>query len=97
MLKITFTPEFLEWVGQKMRANDTGLDGEQFAREFMHRAIVARGADVRAALIDENERLRTALKELVKAADPRTNMSDIPLLDALSVARAAIARVEGGE
>lgn len=49
-----------------------------------------------ADLQAENEQLRAALKELVKAADPRTNMSDIPLLDALSVARAAIARAEGG-
>lgn len=50
-----------------------------------------------AKLQAENEQLRAALKELVKAADPRTNMSDIPLLDALSVARAALARAEGGE
>lgn len=35
-------------------------------------------------------RLRGALKELERAADPNQNMSDIPLIEALSVARAAL-------
>ena len=34
--------------------------------------------------------VRAALEELIRAADPETNMSDIPLLDALSRARAAL-------
>lgn len=44
MIKISFTPEFLEWVAQQMRANNTGLDAQQFAVEFFHRAFVGRGA-----------------------------------------------------
>ena len=38
----------------------------------------------------DNRRLRAALKELITAADPHTNMSDVVLLDALSVARRAL-------
>jgi hypothetical protein len=39
------------------------------------------------ALEGERDELRKALEELALAADPHTNMSDIPVLDALSVAR----------
>lgn len=49
MIKISFTPEFLEWVAQQMRANNTGLDAQQFAVEFFHRAFVGRGAEVAKA------------------------------------------------
>lgn len=49
MIKISFTPEFLEWVTLQMRANDTGLDARQFATEFFHRAFVGRGSEVLAA------------------------------------------------
>jgi heme A synthase len=49
MVKMSFTPEFLEWVTLQMRANDTGLDAHSFAVEFFHRAFVGRGAEVAAA------------------------------------------------
>lgn len=40
---------------------DTLPDADEFAREFMHRAFVGRGAKVdRADLQAENERLRAA-------------------------------------
>ena len=39
--------------------------------------------------------LLVALKELMIAADPHTNMSDIVIYDALSVARNAIAKARG--
>lgn len=45
-------------------------------------------------LIASNERLLSALKELVQTADPRTNISDVPLLDALSLARSVMAQIE---
>ena len=46
MIKIIFTTEFLEWVAQQMRANDTGLDAYEFATELFHRAFIGRGAEV---------------------------------------------------
>lgn len=36
------------------------------------------------------EKLEAALRELIKTADPALNMSDIPLLDALSLARSSL-------
>lgn len=100
MLKITFTPEFLEWVGQKMRANDTGLNTEEFAREFMHRAYVGRGAIMASASIAaENERLWTALEKADKALGVaemyiknRQAAHDV-VAEARQIARAAIAKV----
>jgi len=41
--------------------------------------------------------LVAALNELITAADPHTNMSDVVLLDALSRARAVIAKLKGGQ
>lgn len=41
--------------------------------------------------------LLAAIEELVIAADPHTNMSDVVLLDALSRARATIAKARGEE
>lgn len=38
---------------------------------------------------------RRALAELVQMADPATNMSDIPLIEALSLARATLAAIDG--
>ncbi len=40
--------------------------------------------------IGRAEKAETALRELIKAADPKTNMSMIPLLDALACARRVV-------
>lgn len=38
------------------------------------------------------EELEAVMGELIRMADPHTNMSDIPLLDALSLAKATLGR-----
>jgi hypothetical protein len=43
-------------------------------------------------LVTRVEELTAALNELITAADPHTNMSDVVLLDALSRARQAVAK-----
>lgn len=48
-----------------------------------------------AILIAEANNLLSALRELALAANPHTNMSDIPVYEALALARTIIARVEG--
>jgi len=76
----------------RVRAENERLrtETEQLGDALDHRKARLETKRLRA----ENERLRAALKELITAADPQTNLSMIPLLDALGVARAELA---GGE
>lgn len=90
MIKISFTPEFLQWVALQMRANDTGLDAHQFAVEFFHRAFVGRGAEVLAAAPALLAACEMAFEDLEQYED-----TDLPggyaVMETVQTLRAAIA------
>jgi len=72
---------------------DTQLSA--FHKDFEGWRIMTTGAlkDLRAerdAAVVEQDALRGALQELYIAANPETNLSDIPLFDALGVAKSAL-------
>lgn len=82
MIKISFTPEFLQWVALQMRANNTGLDAKSFATEFFHRAFIGRGAEVDAA-------------PLIVALEQIAGGDWLTARQMADVARAAIAAAKG--
>lgn len=98
MIKISFTPEFLEWVARQMRANDTGLDAQTFAVEFFHRAFVGRGAEVAEAaplMLEALEAIQEAFaKGEIKFTRKRQSDSD-PYHPASVKLSAALAAVKG--
>ncbi len=90
MIKIKFSPEFIQWVALQMRANNTGLDAKSFAVEFFHRAFIGRGSEV----LEAAPALLEALEALTDFTVSRY-ASGGESLEVVKNARAAIAQARG--